>query len=211
MTFKSISSLFLVWLLLVLALQGNSLAGDKELPFYSTTVGTFSSGNLDTNNDNFPNAIGEITALSKELKVHKVSTQIEVTAPGSDCNTSEGDPGPGFKSTIVQGSSVFIIRDDNETKLDQVFFEITELTQCAELVPPTDAPPDPPARAPIATFVAVGKATVTGGTGKFEGATGWATFTLEGHFDLVAGNPVAGDALRFYGRFTGTQQGTIVY
>ena len=42
--------------------------------------------------------------------------------------------------------------------------------------------------------------------GKFEGATGTATFTLDGQFDLITFDP-----LKFYGWFTGTQAGTLVF
>jgi hypothetical protein len=200
MTLKNISSLFLGSLLLVLTFLGNSLAGDKELQFSSTTAGTFFSGNLNTNaeDDSFPVAIGMITAVSGELKNHSINTEIEVTVPLFDCDPSSGDPGPGLKSTLVQGSSVFIIPDQGGTKLDQIFFQITELTQCTEFA----APFTPPFR-----FTAAGEANVTGGTGRFVGVTGTATFTLEGQFDLITFDPV----VAFHGRFTGTQQGTLVF
>jgi hypothetical protein len=155
----------------------------KETPISGSVSGSFVNTQVDTNGDGLKGSLvigaGDSTSLGKftAQSVSEVVFSAEATCPNGNA---------GFELTLVPGTGHFVHRLH---RTGDLWFGTFTVTECFD---------------PITGILFVsGTLTITGGTGKYEGATGSGTFEGTGTalFEDAAGN--------FFGQFSQTISGTI--
>lgn len=148
--------------------------------------GSYISTEIDTNSDGSKASIGTLSGRSglgdfTEQALGELAFVEATTCPNGD---------PGLLFALVSGTGHFVLRFDTG---DLVWGEISSETSCLDST--------------TGIFHFSGETVVTGGTGKFAGATGSGQFSGENRHLFVYPSDITG---RYFGEENGTFEGTIV-
>lgn len=172
---------FVLGLILVMGLGREAVWGEK---IKTTFSGTFTSTQIDTNEDNSPANLLNFKGQGTVLGRFSAQAITESQPASLLCILPNGEQ--GIELDNVQGS--FVLR--KESTGDLLFAEVTSQANCLTC---------PPAGC---TFSIWQEHTITGGTGRFAGASGSTVATGIGEF-------LVGDPTGSFGFFTGKSEGEI--
>jgi hypothetical protein len=175
--------------------------GSITLPVHCKGAGTFADGvetNIDTNGDGVSATLSqglENCTFIGRLFFHQEEEWIQQDAVTSACPAGTTEE---FHIGETQGQTRAVAT--NEHTGDQLFGKITSGTLCLNF----SSFPNPPF--PI---TASGQIETTGGTGRYAGATGTATFRTVGSYLQVGFKGGDKDLFGGFGQFTFTTDGTL--
>ena len=157
----------------------------KEIPFKGDNAGTYLDTRIDLNNDGSPATWATWVEKSSlgQASVQAIIEQVPVSSPTGAC------PAGQLETALVGGS---IVNTFLQTQ-DQLFIQPTSRVACID-----------PVKGTISGHTT---ATITGGTGKFAGATGSVTYSFTASSLAAVFDPESNQG---FGPFTGTIEGTLI-